>query len=112
MRQSNSVMTMRENSNQHRFITSAKSNHRSEDWKKDAIEAGINLNFPGISEQKYRYSKPVKENYLNFVINPQLNIGLLGRPFSEAIIEPIGTEYQNRFKHANANPIDKFPWIK
>ena len=82
------------------------------DWKKEATEAGINVGFPGISEQKYRYTKPVKANYLNFVINPALNIGLLGRPFSEVLHEPIGTEYQSRFKSAYETPIDKFPWIK
>lgn len=83
-----------------------------ENWKKAATEAGIHLGFPGISEQKYRYKKPVKANYLNFVINPSLNIAALGRPFSEAVNEPIGTEYQNRFKAPSTVPFEKFPWIK
>jgi hypothetical protein len=85
---------------------------QNQDWKKTATEAGIKVGFPGISEQKYRYTPPVKANYLNFVINPALNIGLLGRPFSEVLHEPIGTEYQSRFKSAYETPIDKFPWIK
>jgi hypothetical protein len=87
-------------------------NKSSNDWRKDAIEGGMYLDFPGISEQKYHYKEPIKPNYLNFVINPDLRIDLLGRKFSEALVEPISTEYQSRFKHANANPIDKFPWIK
>lgn len=89
-----------------------KNNNNTEDWKKHATEAGINLNFPGISEQKYRYTKPVKPEYKNFVLNPQPDYSRFDRPFTIAACYPISTEYSSRYQYPDANKIDKFPWIK
>jgi hypothetical protein len=76
------------------------------------MEAGINLNFPGISEQKYRYTKPFKPEYKNFVLNPQPDYAKFDRPFTIAACYPINTEYSSRYQYPDSNKIDKFPWIK
>jgi hypothetical protein len=85
---------------------------QKDDWRKHAIEAGINLNFPGISEQKYRYTKPIKPEYKNFVLNPQPDYKRFDRPITMAACYPISTEYTSRYQYPDSNKIDKFPWIK
>ncbi len=87
-------------------------NNNGNSWRKHAIEAGINLNMPGQSEHQYRYTKPIKQNYKNFVLNPQQDSRLLKRPFLLADYDAITTEYRQRFLFPDKNKIDKFPWIK
>jgi len=88
------------------------SNVHNHNWKKHATEAGINLNVPGKTEHQYKYQKPVKPNYKNFVVNPQQDTMLLRRPFLLADYDAITTEYRQRFMFPDKNKIDKFPWIK
>lgn len=88
------------------------SNVHNHNWKKHAIEAGINLNVPGKSEHQYRYKTPVKPNYKNFVVNPQQDTMLLRRPFLLADYDAATTEYRQRYMFPDKNKIDKFPWIK
>ena len=94
------------------YATCETVNTNNSSWRKHAIEAGINLNMPGQSEQQYRYTKPVKPNYKNFVVNPQQDSRLLKRPFLLADYDSITTEYRQRFMFPDKNKIDKFPWIK
>ena len=94
------------------FTSSANESSVEEEWKKFAREAGINLEFPGISEQKAKYKVPEKENYKNFLINPQPDLAKFKRPFSMPVIEKKQTEYQFRYKFPDSKDIDKFPWIK
>lgn len=79
-------------------------------WRIHAREAGINLEFPGTTEQKSQYKEPKKEAYKNFVINPQLNLSKLVcyGPRTEKSTE---SEYQSRYKHPAQTPVDKFPWF-
>lgn len=81
-------------------------------WKKHAVEAGINLEFPGTTEHKSKFFKPKKSYYRNFVVNPQPDMSRFQRPFTTAATYPIRTEYSHRYKFPDANSIDKFPWIK
>lgn len=81
-------------------------------WKKHAVEAGINIEFPGTTEQKSRFVKPRKSDYRNFVVNPQPDTSRFQRPFTSAATYAIRTEYSHRYKFPDANLIDKFPWIK
>ena len=87
-------------------------NPHTVNWRKHALEAGINLNVPGNSEHQYRYTSPVKANYKHFVLNPQQETRLLKRPFLLADYDQITSEYRQRFMFPNKNQIDKFPWIK
>lgn len=87
-------------------------NAHTTNWRKHAMEAGINLNVPGNSEHQYRYTSPVKANYKNFVLNPQQDTRLMKRPFLLADYDQITSEYRQRFMFPNKNQIDKFPWIK
>ena len=83
-----------------------------EAWKKHARDAGINLNVPGQSEHQYRFAKPTENNFKNFTLNPQPDVDRFNRPFASALIEPLRTEYSDRFQFPDAARIDKFPWIK
>lgn len=87
-------------------------NAHTTNWRKHAMEAGINLNVPGNSEHQYRYTSPVKANYKNFVLNPQQDTRLMKRPFLLADYDQITSEYRQRFVFPNKNQNDKFPWIK
>lgn len=83
------------------------------DWKKHATEAGIRIEYQGTTEHAYHYTKPQKEEYRNFVLNPQVDMTKSGlRPFTIAQFYPVGTEYSDHFKYPDHTKIDKFPWIK
>ena len=97
---------------EHAKIVPLDNRNSIDEWKKHATEAGINVSFPGISEQKYRYQRPVKPEYKNFVVNPQPDLARFDRPFTIAACYPLSTEYGSKFEYPNANKIDKFPWIK
>ncbi len=86
--------------------------NESNDWRKHAKEAGINLDFPGQTEFQHRYKNPVVPEYRNFIINPQPDFYKMGRPLTSAPYYPKVTEYQSRYKYPDSNAIDKFPWIK
>lgn len=81
-------------------------------WKKHATEAGINVNYPGTTEQKYRYQAPNRKEYTNFTLNPQPDISRFDRPFTTQAYFTNSSEYQARYKYPDGNQIDKFPWIK
>lgn len=80
------------------------------DWRDHAREAGINLSFPGSTEQKDRYTKPPRSDYSNFTINPSMDMSRVNRPFTAAAVYPQSTEYQSRYKMPDGNLIEKFPW--
>ena len=83
------------------------------EWKKDAIEAGIRVDYQGTTEHDYHYGKPQKEEYRNFVLNPQVDMTKSGlRPFTIAQFYPISTEYSDHYKFPDHTKVDKFPWIK
>jgi hypothetical protein len=83
------------------------------EWKKHAIEAGIRVDYQGTTEHNYHYGKPQKEDYRNFVLNPQVDMTKSGlRPFTIAQFYPVGTEYSDHYKFPDHTKVDKFPWIK
>ena len=83
-----------------------------ESWKKIAKDSGINLNASDLSEHQYRFNKQTENNQRTFVLNPQPNVDRFNRPFSKALIEPLRTEYTDRYQYPDSNKIDKFPWRK
>jgi len=60
-------------------------------------KAGINLNFPGKTEFMDRYKKP--EAFLSspFIINPQPDFTLPGRPLTRVIPDSFNSEYTRRY---------------
>ena len=93
--------------------TSFDESKRSErSWQQAALEAGINIDFPGSTEHKDRYKTPSRGNFAGFTINPQPDLTLLDRRFEKFSYEPSFTEYQSKYTFPDANAIDKFPWIK
>ncbi len=64
----------------------------------EAIQkAGINLTFPGQTEFMDRYKKPEEIPYSPFVINPQPNFSLTGRPLARLVPDSFNSEYTRRY---------------
>ena len=89
----------------------AQSSPPEKDWRQIATEAGINLNFPGESEQKYQYTKKTYPEFKNFIINPQFDLSRFDRPFKSAKIYPNSTEYRSRYIYPEPINMVKNPWI-
>ena len=84
-----------------------------ESWKQYAIQAGINIKFPEISEQQYRFTKPIKPGYKNFTINPQFDLTRFNRPFTSAAYHQSTTEYKSRYTYpGETNELSKIPWVR
>jgi hypothetical protein len=60
-------------------------------------KAGINLTFPGETEFMERYKKPEELPYSPFVINPQPDFTLTGRPLARLIPDSFQSEYTRRY---------------
>ncbi|XP_064629172.1 uncharacterized protein LOC135488475 [Lineus longissimus] len=74
---------------------------------------GINTTFPGKSEYKTRYSQPPpKPKTSDFIINPQPNFHIHGRPLAKIAFEPSYTEYQYRYEWPDGARITRLPWLR
>ena len=67
------------------------------DYVNEIRKAGINLTFPGETEFMDRYKKPEELQYSPFIINPQPDFTLPGRPSARLIPDPFNTEYTRRY---------------
>ena len=83
----------------------------AKDWRQIATEAGINLNFPGQTEQQYRYTRKTYPEFKNFVINPQIDLSRFDRPFKTAKIYPTTTEYRSKYVYPEPINMVKNPWV-
>jgi hypothetical protein len=67
------------------------------DHNREISKAGINLTFPGETEFKDRYKKPGGFVYSPFIINPQPNFALTGRPLARLVPDSFHSEYSRRY---------------
>ncbi len=66
------------------------------DLNKEIRKAGINLTFPGQTEFIERYKKPEDLSYSPFIINPQPDYTLPGRPLARLVPDSFNSEYTRR----------------
>lgn len=67
------------------------------DLNREVRKAGINLTFPGQTEFMDRYTKPDELPYSPFIINPQPNFGITGRPLARLVPDSFNSEYTRRY---------------
>jgi hypothetical protein len=67
------------------------------DLDKEARKAGINLQFPGKTEFMSRYKKPEELPISPFIINPQPDFTLPGRPLARVVPDSFNSEYTRRY---------------
>ncbi|CAF0755657.1 unnamed protein product [Didymodactylos carnosus] len=86
--------------------------NQSQDSESIARKAGINPYFPGSSEYMDRYKKQEGFQYSPFIINPQPDFTLQGRPLTYLEPDSLCSEYNVRYAWPDASKIEKFPWLR
>jgi len=79
---------------------------------REARKAGINLTFPGKTEFMSRYKKPEELPYSPFIINPQPDFTLPGRPLARVIPDSFNSEYTRSYVFPDSTKIEKYPWLR
>jgi hypothetical protein len=67
------------------------------DHNNEVRKAGINLTYPGQTEFMDRYKKPEGLPYSKFIINPQPDFALSGRPLARLVPDSFNSEYARRY---------------
>jgi len=66
------------------------------DLDREVRKAGINLTYPGITEFRDRFGKPADLPIAPFIINPQPEFTLTGRPLARLVPDSFNSEYTRR----------------
>ncbi|CAF1101382.1 unnamed protein product [Rotaria sordida] len=82
------------------------------DYNNEVRKAGINLTFPGETEFMDRYKKPEELPYSPFIINPQPDYTLPGRPLARLVPDSFNSEYTRSYVFPDSSKIEKFPWLR
>ncbi|PAA60580.1 hypothetical protein BOX15_Mlig034436g1 [Macrostomum lignano] len=75
--------------------------------------AGIPTKFPGTTEYKDRYLRPkTASTKFDYVINPQPDFSVIGRPLMKAEPEARTTEYEDRYLWPDSRNLQPLPWSR